>query len=127
MRRLAFALASLVLVSGSALAADLPAPAPVPAYKAAVVPPAYSWTGVYLNAGGGGGMWNADTQLFSPAGACIACAVNTVGGFDYQFGGLNFGGWSPTIVAGLMADYNYEDFRGTAIINTIGAEGQIKE
>jgi outer membrane immunogenic protein len=138
MNRLAVALASLALVSGSALAADLPAPAPAPAYKSpAVVPPAYSWTGVYLNAGGGGALWNSDTQIFSPAGACVACGVNTVGGhgflatagggFDYQFGGLNFGSWNPTIVAGLMADYNYEDFRGTAAINPAGLLGQIKE
>jgi outer membrane immunogenic protein len=134
----AVALAGAALISGQALAADLPTPAPMPAYKApAAVPPAYSWTGFYLNAGGGGALWNADTQVLTTAGTCIACANNTVGGrgffgtggggFDYQLGGLNFGGWSPTIVAGLMADYNLEDFRGTAALDSIGAVGQIKE
>jgi outer membrane immunogenic protein len=139
MNRLTLALAGLVLLTGAASAADLPAPEPAPAYKApAVVPPAYSWTGVYLNAGGGGALWNADTQLFTPAGACVACVVDTSGGrgffgtfgggFDYQIGGLNFAGWNPTIVLGLLGDYNVEDFQGT--INSPlggGAVAQMKE
>jgi outer membrane immunogenic protein len=133
----AAALAGLALLPGVASAADLPAPEPMPPYKApVVVPPAYNWSGIYLNAGGGGGMWNADTQLFTVGGACLTCAVDTFGGrgffatvgggFDYQLGGLNFGGWNPTIVAGLMADYSYEDFRGTVDV-VGGALGQMTE
>jgi outer membrane immunogenic protein len=134
---LAASLAGLALLSGSARAADLPAAAP-PAYRApAVVAPAYSWTGVYLNAGGGYGMWNADTQLFTPAGACLACVVQTFGGrgylatagggFDYQIGGLGMGAWNPIIVVGLMGDYNFEGLRGTVGNGFAGTSAQIKE
>src|ERR1700688_4075639 len=132
---LAVSLAGLALVSGSALAADLP-PAPQ-VYKApAVVAPAYSWSGFYLNAGGGYGMWNADTQSFLlPSGACLSCFVNTFGGrgyfgtggggFDYQVGGLGMGAWNPMIVVGLMADYNFESFKGST--DFIGVISQVKE
>ncbi len=135
MKRLfAASLTGLAVLSGSALAADLP-PAPQ-TYKApAVVAPAYSWTGFYLNAGGGYGMWNADSQLFTPAGACLACVVNTFGGrgylgtagggFDYQIGGLGMGAWNPLIVVGLMGDYDFESLKGTMGAGL--ASAQIKE
>src|SRR5271154_2929230 len=113
-RLLAASLTGLAVLSGSALAADLP-PAPQ-AYKApAVVAPAYNWSGIYLNAGGGFGMWNADTQRFNSAGGCVACFVNTVGGrgyigtvgggFDYQLGSIGMGAWNPTVVVGVLGDY----------------------
>jgi outer membrane immunogenic protein len=134
-RLLAASLTGLALLSGSALAADLP-PAPQ-MYKApAVVAPAYNWSGFYLNAGGGYGMWNADTQVFFPGGACLTCVVDTFGGrgyfgtggggYDFQVGGLGLGAFNPMIVVGLMADYNFESFKGTT--DVVGAAvGQIKE
>jgi outer membrane immunogenic protein len=125
MKRLRAALAAAMLVPGVALAADLPTPAPMPAYKVpAVVPPTYSWTGFYLNAGGGYGIWSADTTTKSPTtGACVLCVVEQQGGrgyvatggggFDYQIGGLTFGGWNPQILIGLQADYDYSHIKGT--------------
>jgi len=122
----AVALSVVMLSTGSAFAADLPAaPAPMPAYKTpAVVAPTYSWTGLYLNAGGGYGIWAADTTTKSPAtGACVLCVVERQGGrgyvatagggFDYQIGGLNFGGWNPQILVGLQADYDFSHIQGT--------------
>jgi len=135
MKRLfAASLTGLALLSGSALAADLP-PAPQ-VYKApAVVAPAYNWSGFYLNAGGGYGLWNADTQLFTAGGACVACVVRTFGGrgylgtvgggFDYQVGGLGMGAWNPMIVVGLLADYNFESLKGT--VGDGFASAQMKE
>ena len=133
-RLLAASLTGLAVLSGSALAADLP-PAPQ-VYKApAVVAPAYNWSGFYLNAGGGYGMWNADTQLFTAGGACVACVVRTFGGrgylgtvgggFDYQVGGLGMGAWNPMIVVGLLADYNFESLKGT--VGDGFASAQMKE
>ena len=101
-----------------------------------MVAPAYNWSGFYLNAGGGYGMWNADTQVFFPGGACLTCFVDTFGGrgyfgtggggYDFQVGGLGMGAWNPMIVVGLMADYNFESFKGTT--DVVGAAvGQIKE
>src|SRR5580700_8945923 len=132
----AASLTGLALLSGSALAADLP-PAPQ-VYKApAVVAPAYNWSGFYLNAGGGYGMWNADTQLLTAGGACVACNVRTFGGrgylgtagggFDYQVGGLGMGAWNPMIVVGLMGDYNAESFKGTVDFGGAAGISQIKE
>src|SRR6202451_1659655 len=125
-RLLGVSLTGLALLSGSARAADLPV-APAPAYKApAVVAPAYNWSGFYLNAGGGYGMWNADTQVVLPGGACLTCVVDTFGGrgyfgpvgggYDFQVGGLGMGAFNPMIVVGLLADYNFESFKGTTDI-----------
>jgi outer membrane immunogenic protein len=133
---LAASLTGLALLSASARAADLPV-APAPAYKApAVVAPAYNWSGFYLNAGGGFGMWNADTQLFNAAGGCVACFVNTFGGrgyigtvgggYDYQIGSLGLGGWNPTVVVGVMGDYNFESLKGT-MPGVVSTSAQIKE
>jgi outer membrane immunogenic protein len=49
---------TFALFAGSAIAADLRAGAP--GYNPSPAP-AYSWTGFYLAAGGGYGMWAADT------------------------------------------------------------------
>src|ERR1700761_6136893 len=80
------ALAGLALIPGSALAADMAAPV----YKAPPPPaPAFNWSGIYINAGGGYGMWTADSQVFAPGGACVACVTRTNGGSGYlgDFGG----------------------------------------
>jgi outer membrane immunogenic protein len=140
-RLLAASLAGLALLSGSAVAADLPPAAPQPYKAPAMVAPAYNWSGFYLNAGGGFGMWNADEQLFNSAGGCVACFVNTFGGrgyigtvgggFDYQLGSIGLGAWNPTIVVGLLGDYNFESLKGTMGFGTGGGvglfSGQIKE
>lgn len=134
----AAALASLALLPGVASAADLPAPAPPPAYKApAMVPPAYSWTGFYLNAGGGYGLWQADGQALGGFVPCEVCQpqsfggkgwIGTVGGgFDVQLGGLNLGGWNPPIVAGVQADYDFESLKGTLEDQALFSTGPIKE
>jgi outer membrane immunogenic protein len=121
-------LGAFALASGSALAADMSAPPPM--YKAPPsIVPVYSWTGFYLNAGGGYGTWDANVTTTSLAGACIACATQTVGGkgyfgtvgggFDYQF--------SDRIVAGLLADYDLMSLNGTIQDSAIPATGGLKE
>ena len=55
-------LISVGLMSGAAMAADLPMPAPAPVYKAPP-PPVYNWTGCYIGGGGGYGMWGQDLSL----------------------------------------------------------------
>jgi outer membrane immunogenic protein len=118
MKKLLLALAGLAVVSSAARAADLP-PAVQPYKAPAIVAPAFNWSGIYLNAGGGFGMWNADTQAFNSAGSCLACFVNTFGGrgyigtvgggFDYQVGNFGFG----NVVVGVLGDYNFESLKGT--------------
>jgi outer membrane immunogenic protein len=98
----------------SAYAADLR-----PAYKSPppAPPPPPSFTGCYVNGGGGYGLWNIDhngevtstnTTLTSTTTSGGRGALGTVGGgCDYQFGpGTGF--WSNWVV-GAFADYDFMD------------------
>lgn len=102
------------LMAGSAVAADMPARAPM--LTKAPPAPVYSWTGFYIDGGAGYGTWTADTTTVSPVtGICQLCTTQTQGGkgwlgtvsagFDYQF--------SQHIVAGILADYDFSDIKGT--------------
>lgn len=112
---------ALVNAAGSAFAADLP-PAP-PVYKAP--PPVISWTGFYLNAGSGNGLWNADTAVAPP----FFITTNTEGGrgwfgtvgggFDYQL--------NQYIVAGVLADFDFADMSGTFTDPGNSVAGTMKE
>jgi outer membrane immunogenic protein len=86
-----------------------------PAYTA---PPmiAANWTGFYLNAGAGYGMWAADTTTLNPAtGLCDLCSpqrqggkgyLGTVGaGYDWQF--------APAWVAGVFGDFDVSSIKGS--------------
>ena len=105
----------LGLASGSAFAADLPVPA-APGVMAAApgvvapapLPPVYTWTGCYINGGGGYGMWKQDhygeelaplTQLTPTVSTGGEFWVGTVGaGCDYQV--------SSRWLIGAFGDYN---------------------
>ncbi len=118
--------AALALTTGSALAADMQMP-----YKAPPAPPTYSWTGCYLDAGVGYGMYNQDENL---SGAAIGITTGTVtdggrgwlgrvgGGCDYQLGG-GFSNW----VVGAFADYDFENIHGWNDIGSIGSTGNEKQ
>src|ERR1700684_4088274 len=95
----AASLTGLALLTGSALAADLP-PAPQ-VYKAPpVMAPAYSWTGCYVNGGFGYGVSNTDHNAETLPGLVPIDGRNTSGargwlgvaraGCDYEgcFGGV---------------------------------------
>jgi outer membrane immunogenic protein len=98
------------LASAPAMAADLP-------MRAARAPAqvATNWTGFYLNAGWGYGMWVADTQTVnSVTGTCVLCVEQRQGGrgwlgtfgggFDFQVG--------QNIVVGALADFDFADIKG---------------
>ena len=99
-------------MSGAALAADMPVKAP-PRIAAAAAP---SWTGFDLKAGGGYGMWAADTTTINTTtNTCVICVpirqggrgwFGTVGGgFDYQV--------NSNIVIGAFADYDFAGIKGS--------------
>jgi outer membrane immunogenic protein len=108
---------STLLIAASlqiASAADIPLKAPPVA-----PPPARNWTGCYVGAGGGYGMWSQDEQTFLLSGApdsFVSAAsgrgwIATVqGGCDYQFNGGPFGNG---VVIGAFADYNWSDIHGS--------------
>ena len=111
-------LAAIVAVSGSAAAADLPAPVAMPA-PASAPPP--TWTGWYvgLNAGAVWGdesvSWQGSGSFTAPTVAALANSspghVRTAGftgggqlGYNFQF---------QSLVAGLEADVQYTGVDGT--------------
>ena len=110
MKKTLAALGLLALSAGTALAGELPPAA------------ASGWTGFYLNAGGGYGMWTADTTTLAASGACVLCVTQTQsgkgwfgtvgGGYDYQFS-APIGPWRPQLIAGLFADGNFGSLSGT--------------
>jgi outer membrane immunogenic protein len=93
-------------------AADMSMPLKAPL---AAPPSYYAWTGCYLDAGGGYGLWNQDHSASGPG---FATATTTDGGrgwlgrfgagCDYQLGG-NFSRW----VVGIFGDYDVMDLKGT--------------
>lgn len=107
MKRLAIAFAALAAITGTAVAADLPVRAPV--YKApAPAPIVRSWTGCYIAAGGGYGMYNQDVSSWVEDGTV------TLGGrgwFGTAGGGCDFqvaGSW----VIGAFGDFDFSSIKG---------------
>jgi outer membrane immunogenic protein len=116
MNRLILAsLAFVALASGSALAADMGLPPQV--YKVPPPPPP-SWTGCYVNAGAGGGIWDSTNHLETfPGLAPVTTSFDSAGqgwlgvaggGCDFQFRALN--NWD--VVVGAFGDYDLMDLHG---------------
>jgi len=127
MKKLAFgvAVSASVFVAGSALAADLPAPA----YKApAVAPFAYNWTGFYIggNAGWVGSANSTVTNVGTDTGAGGLGSVLAGGGLpasvNVPFSGFLGGGqigynWQINYwVVGLEADADWVSARGSTTV-----------
>jgi len=106
--------AGAMLIAGSAMAADMPAKAPM-LMKAP--PMAFNWTGCYLDGGAGYGMWNQDhstTTSFGgvPNGVTVTSTDGGRGwlgrfgaGCDYQV--------SSSWVIGAFGDYDWANLKGS--------------
>jgi outer membrane immunogenic protein len=100
-----------LLVVGPALAADMAVKAPMMAPP----PPAFSWTGCYIGAGFGYGMWNQETFRESDPGHLANSQTETGGGrgwlgtaqigCDYQIGS----NW----VIGAQGDWDWDALKGS--------------
>jgi outer membrane immunogenic protein len=122
--------ASVALLSSSALAADLNKAPPAPPYE--TPPPIAGWTGCYLNAGVGYGMWNGDHYGESfPGLVQLTAAVDSGGqgwlgrfggGCDYQLGGV-FSNW----VIGALADYDVMHVASLDFADLAGTGGSESE
>jgi outer membrane immunogenic protein len=88
---------------------------PTPTY-ASIPEPATNWTGPYVNAGYGYGLWAARENSVSPVtGLCTICVTQTQGGkgwlgtigagYDWQF--------APMWVVGVFGDYDFSSLKGT--------------
>jgi outer membrane immunogenic protein len=114
MKRILLASAALLAFIGVAQAADLPAPVYRPPPMAPVVVPP-SWTGFYVGAGWGYAVTDTNSSVVTPGGIQGTTNNGSKGwlgmvdvGYDYQF---NIAGWN--LVAGVLADYNFGDVKGT--------------
>jgi outer membrane immunogenic protein len=123
-------IAGLALASGSAFAADMPVKAP---YLKAPPPPAYTWTGCYVDGGGGYGLWKqTHHDETDPGFIALTSDVDsggsgwygTVGaGCDYQVGAIAGG----NVILGVLADYNFMDLTGNYQVPVNGLIGNEKE
>jgi outer membrane immunogenic protein len=121
MKKSLFAIAAIAALTGSQVfAADLPLKAPPP--------PPPTWTGCYVDGGGGYGLWNQDislTGIVIGPGTLTTSATTTDGGrgwlgrfgggCDYQFALPTFGNF----VIGAFGDYDFMGLRGTNLPNEI--------
>jgi outer membrane immunogenic protein len=138
MKKALLALTALAAFTGSAVAADLGAR---PYTKApAPVAPVYNWTGFYIFGGGGGGLWDADSNVqstgvaspiiggltFGPAGTALT-RDQRVGG-DGWFGTVGIGyDWQfNRWVAGVFADGQFGELKGSMSDPFFGIEGRVK-
>ena len=84
-------IAAAGLLSGSALASDLPAKAPV--YTAPIAPPPYNWSGLYVGANFGGGWSNGSLNI--PGNNLYGGLSEFIGGvqagYNFQAGHFLFG------------------------------------
>jgi len=125
MKNLVLALAAVAAFSTSASAADLAArpyskaPAPIAA--------AYNWTGFYIFGGVGGGLWNADSNVNSTVGFGALTRDQRLGGSGW-FGTVGVGyDWQfSRWVAGVFADGQFGDLRGSLTDTFFGTEGREK-
>jgi outer membrane immunogenic protein len=129
-RALVATLAVVALASGPALAADLPPP---PVYKTpAVAAPPPSWTGCYINGGGGYGLLAANHFGETIPGLVPVSAATDTGGEGWMaLGGVGCDYqthvWNWDVVFGAFGDYDWTNFRGTASYPAAGAVGNLKQ
>jgi outer membrane immunogenic protein len=117
MKKLLLSIAITAGVTGTALAADIPMKAARPMAAPVVTT---NWTGCYVGAGGGYGMWNQDHtthDVVAIPGAIpitVVSAEATAGGRGW-FGTVQVGcdyQVSPRWVIGAFADYDFSGMRG---------------
>jgi len=111
MKKLAIALTAIAAFTAPAFAADLAPRAPI--YQPPA--PVYNWTGFWISGGGGGGLWNADSNVVSFPGSFPFSRDQRVGGsgwfgtvgagFDWQLAGP----W----VFGIFGDGQFGEIRGS--------------
>ena len=107
--RLAYGMAFGVLAAtGPALAADVA----MPAYKAAVAPAAYNWSGFYLGVTAGGGMASLPVTDMDHFGLSTNGALKSGGAAGGIHAGYNWQ-FTPSFLVGLEGDFNWASFKAS--------------
>jgi outer membrane immunogenic protein len=128
MKKFLVAAALSATMIGSASAADLgarPYQAPPP------YAPVYNWTGFWIAGGGGGGLWNADSNIvstgaFGPAGTALTRDHRLGGSGWFGTAGIGYDWQFSKWVAGVFADGQWGDIRGSLSDPFNGIEGREK-
>ncbi len=122
MKKLAIAITAVAAFTGSAVAADMQVKARP--YAPPVVT-AYNWTGCYVGAGGGYGMYNQDTSGLFGGGSGDGSGSGNGNGNGSGTVTLGGRGWfgtgqvgcdyqvMPSIVIGAFGDYNFGSIKGS--------------
>jgi len=124
MVRLLLAALSVAFVS-SASAADLRRPLPVKA-PAPIAVATYGWTGCYVGAGGGYGMWNHEATILE--NGLVEAVTPTYGGRGW-FGTVQVGcdyQVAPTFVIGAFADYDFGSIKGDFAFQDLVGQQKLK-
>ena len=125
-----------VLLTGSAIAADLRMPAKAPPAMPAPAP-VYNWTGCYIGGGGGYGMFDREHDMQTVAGVPVGPEIDTggrgwfgtvQGGCDIQFGspGGFISIFGSSMLFGVFADGSWGSIRGTEEASNLNAFGDEK-
>jgi outer membrane immunogenic protein len=104
-----------LLITTPAVSADMRMPAKAPAPAAVPVAP-ISWTGCYVGAGGGYGVWKQRAQYFNDTGLF---GVPSDHGGDGWFGTVQVGcdfQIGSNIVIGAFADYDFSSLKGNLAV-----------
>jgi opacity protein-like surface antigen len=127
MTRIAFCSAAVTLLAiSSAGAADVRMPRKAPA--PAPVATGYNWTGCYLGAGGGYGMWNQQNRMVEADTGMPITHDLTAGGrgwFGTVQGGCDYQ-VNSNIVIGAFADHDFGSIKGTMTTPDLPAQGESK-
>jgi outer membrane immunogenic protein len=112
MKRLLVTALASIAGAGTALAADLPQPAPPPPRAPAVyTAPAYNWAGFYIGVNGGYGFGSSTwSDPLDPAGS--SGSFHTNGGIAGGTVGVNF--QSSQFVFGIEGDFDWQGLKGTS-------------
>jgi len=117
MKKLLLSIAITAGVTGSALAADIPVKAARPMMAPVV---AANWTGCYVGAGGGYGMWTQDHQALNPTTLAPTSPSATAGGRGW-FGTVQVGcdyQFADRWVVGAFGDWDFASIKGD--FNVVG-------
>jgi len=123
-------LTSLVLgalMASNATAADLRTKAPI---MKAPPAPTFSWTGCYLDAGAGYGLWTQDHSTSNAVGLTTVETTSGGRGWLGRFGGgcdLQLSGTFSNFLIGAFGDYDAADLTDTVLIGGTQLTGNEKE
>ena len=124
MKKILIAAAALSALASASFAADLP-PARMPA-KVEAPPPVMSWTGCYIGAGAGYGVWNQDHTTIGVG----ALPFETTTGGRGWFGTAQFGcdyQFDANWVVGAFGDGNWGSMKGNFQDSSFALFGEEKE